>query len=126
MALDDFGTGYSSLSYLRRFPVDAVKIDRSFIEDVGKGPEESALPDAIIALCQAFRIESVAEGIERRSQLTHLQAVGCYAGQGFFFSRPLPPEALEREGLLPRRPGLAPPPPLSTVQPSGQPADATK
>jgi len=111
LALDDFGTGYSSLSYLRRFPVDAVKIDRSFIQDVGKGPEESALPDAIIALCQAFRIESVAEGIEQRNQLTHLQAVGCHAGQGFYFSRPLPPDTLE--GLLSRRPGLAAPQPSS-------------
>jgi diguanylate cyclase (GGDEF)-like protein/PAS domain S-box-containing protein len=99
LALDDFGTGYSSLSYLRRFPVDVVKIDRSFVEDVGEGPEESALPDAIIALCQAFRIETVAEGIELRRQLTHLQAVGCHAGQGFYFSRPVPAEALER--LLP-------------------------
>jgi diguanylate cyclase (GGDEF)-like protein len=103
LALDDFGTGYSSLSYLRRFPVDVVKIDRSFVEDVGKGPEESALPDAIIALCQAFRIQTVAEGIELRRQLTHLQAVGCHAGQGFYFSRPLPAEALQR--LLPKRSG---------------------
>jgi diguanylate cyclase (GGDEF)-like protein/PAS domain S-box-containing protein len=124
LALDDFGTGYSSLSYLRRFPVDVVKIDRSFIEDVGKGPEESALPDAIIALCRAFRIESVAEGIELRRQLTHLQAVGCHAGQGFFLSRPLPPETLER--LLPKRPGLPAEQPSSMVQPSGQAADATK
>jgi diguanylate cyclase (GGDEF)-like protein len=99
LALDDFGTGYSSLSYLRRFPVDVVKIDRSFIEDVGEGPEESALPDAIIALCQAFRLETVAEGIELRRQLDHLQAVGCHAGQGFYFSQPLSPEKLER--LLP-------------------------
>jgi diguanylate cyclase (GGDEF)-like protein/PAS domain S-box-containing protein len=109
LALDDFGTGYSSLSYLRRFPVDVVKIDRSFVEEVGEGPEESALPDAIIALCQAFRIETVAEGIELRRQLAHLQAVGCNAGQGFFFSRPLPAEALEC--LLPKRsdaPGVQP------------------
>jgi diguanylate cyclase (GGDEF)-like protein/PAS domain S-box-containing protein len=101
LALDDFGTGYSSLSYLRRFPVDVVKIDRSFVEDVGEGPEESALPDAIIALCHAFRIDTVAEGIELRRQLDHLQAVGCHAGQGFYFSRPLDAEAFER--LLPKR-----------------------
>jgi diguanylate cyclase (GGDEF)-like protein/PAS domain S-box-containing protein len=101
LALDDFGTGYSSLSYLRRFPVDVVKIDRVFVEDVGEGPEESALPDAIIALCQAFRIETVAEGIELRRQLEHLQAVGCHAGQGFYFSRPLDADAFER--LLPKR-----------------------
>jgi diguanylate cyclase (GGDEF)-like protein/PAS domain S-box-containing protein len=101
LALDDFGTGYSSLSYLRRFPVDVVKIDRSFVEDVGEGPEESALPDAIIALCQAFRIDTVAEGIELRRQLDHLQAVGCHFGQGFYFSRPLDAEAFER--LLPKR-----------------------
>jgi diguanylate cyclase (GGDEF)-like protein/PAS domain S-box-containing protein len=101
LALDDFGTGYSSLSYLRRFPVDVVKIDRVFVEDVGEGPEESALPDAIIALCQAFRIETVAEGIELRRQLDHLQAVGCHAGQGFYFSRPLDAEAFER--LLSKR-----------------------
>ena len=101
LALDDFGTGYSSLSYLRRFPVDVVKIDRVFVEDVGGGSEESALPDAIIALCQAFRIETVAEGIELRRQLDHLQAVGCHAGQGFYFSRPLDAEAFER--LLSKR-----------------------
>jgi diguanylate cyclase (GGDEF)-like protein/PAS domain S-box-containing protein len=124
LALDDFGTGYSSLSYLRRFPVDVVKIDRSFIEDVGKGPEESALPDAIIALCRSFRIESVAEGIELRRQLTHLQAVGCHGGQGFFFSRPLPPETLER--LLPKRTGLPAQQPSSMVQPSGHAADANR
>jgi diguanylate cyclase (GGDEF)-like protein/PAS domain S-box-containing protein len=124
LAFDDFGTGYSSLSYLRRFPVDVVKIDRSFIEEVGKGAEESALPDAIIALCQALRIECVAEGIELRRQLTHLQAVGCHAGQGFYFSRPLPPESLER--LLPKRSGLpaTQPPPL--LQPSRRPADETR
>jgi diguanylate cyclase (GGDEF)-like protein/PAS domain S-box-containing protein len=121
LALDDFGTGYSSLSYLRRFPVDVVKIDRSFIEDVGKGPEESALPDAIIALCQAFRIQTVAEGIELRRQLTHLQAVGCHAGQGFYFSRPLPIEALER--LLPKRSGVTGVPPSSLVQQTRQRAD---
>jgi diguanylate cyclase (GGDEF)-like protein/PAS domain S-box-containing protein len=124
LALDDFGTGYSSLSYLRRFPVDVVKIDRSFIEDVGKGPEESALPDAIIALCQAFRIETVAEGIELRRQLTHLQAIGCHAGQGFYFSRPLPPETLER--LLPKRSGLPAEHPSSMIQPSAPAADANK
>jgi diguanylate cyclase (GGDEF)-like protein/PAS domain S-box-containing protein len=121
LALDDFGTGYSSLSYLRRFPVDVVKIDRSFIEDVGKGPEESALPDAIIALCQAFRIQTVAEGIELRRQLTHLQAVGCHAGQGFYFSRPLPAEALE--GLLPQRSGAPAGQPSSLVQQSRRRAD---
>jgi diguanylate cyclase (GGDEF)-like protein/PAS domain S-box-containing protein len=123
LALDDFGTGYSSLSYLRRFPVDVVKIDRSFVEDVGKGPEESALPDAIIALCQAFRIDSVAEGIELHRQLTHLQAVGCHAGQGFYFSRPLPQAAVER--LLPKRSGLPAAQLPSRVQPSRQVADET-
>jgi diguanylate cyclase (GGDEF)-like protein len=121
VALDDFGTGYSSLSYLRRFPVDVVKIDRSFVEDVGKGPEESALPDAIIALCQAFRIQTVAEGIELRRQLTHLQAVGCHAGQGFYFSRPLPAEALER--LLSKRSGAPGVQPSSLVQQTRQRAD---
>jgi diguanylate cyclase (GGDEF)-like protein/PAS domain S-box-containing protein len=121
VALDDFGTGYSSLSYLRRFPVDVVKIDRSFVEDVGIGPEESALPDAIIALCQAFRIQTVAEGIELRRQLTHLQAVGCHAGQGFYFSRPLPAEALER--LLPTRSGAPGVQPSSLVQQTRQRAD---
>jgi len=121
LALDDFGTGYSSLSYLRRFPVDVVKIDRSFVEDVGKGPEESALPDAIIALCQAFRIQTVAEGIELRRQLTHLQAVGCHAGQGFYFSRPLPAQAVEL--LLPERLGAPGVQPSSLVQQTRRRAD---
>jgi EAL domain-containing protein (putative c-di-GMP-specific phosphodiesterase class I) len=104
--------------------VDVVKIDRSFIEDVGKGPEQSALPDAIIALCQSFHIESVAEGIELPRQLTHLQAIGCHGGQGFLFSRPLPPDSAER--LLPKRTGLPAEQPSSMVQPSGHAADATR
>lgn len=96
LSLDDFGTGYSSLSYLRSFPLDTLKIDRSFIADVTRGPEESALTKAIIRIGQTLRLEVVAEGIEHPDQVAELKRLGCRIGQGFLFSKPLPPEAIEK------------------------------
>jgi diguanylate cyclase (GGDEF)-like protein len=94
LAIDDFGTGYSSLSYLDRFSVDALKIDRTFIDGFGAGREGPVLVRAIIELGQALGLEVVAEGIEREDQLGPLRALGCQFGQGYLFSRPMDPEAL--------------------------------
>jgi diguanylate cyclase (GGDEF)-like protein/PAS domain S-box-containing protein len=104
LAIDDFGTGSSSLAYLRRFPVDLLKIDKSFIDEVtGRDSQGSALVRAIVGLAQTFELQTVAEGIERVEQLDELRAVGCEAGQGFLFARPLTSEAMEalfREGVV--------------------------
>ncbi len=91
LAIDDFGTGYSSLSYLHRFPVDVLKIDRSFVEGVADGPGANALASAVIALGRSLGLRIVAEGIETEAQLAALSSLGCRYGQGFLFSRPLPP-----------------------------------
>ena len=91
LAIDDFGTGYSSLSYLHRFPVDVLKIDKSFVEGVDGGPGASALASAVIALGNSLGLRVVAEGIENEEQHAALTKLGCKFGQGFLFSRPLPP-----------------------------------
>jgi diguanylate cyclase (GGDEF)-like protein len=94
LAIDDFGTGYSSLSYLDRFSVDALKIDRTFVDGFGADREGPVLVRAIIELGQALGLEVVAEGIERADQLDPLRALGCRLGQGYLFSRPLEADAL--------------------------------
>jgi diguanylate cyclase (GGDEF)-like protein/PAS domain S-box-containing protein len=91
LAIDDFGTGYSSLSYLHRFPVDVLKIDKSFVDGVGGGPGVNALACAVIALGNSLNLRTVAEGIENEQQYAALLALGCKFGQGFLISRPLPP-----------------------------------
>ncbi len=93
VALDDFGTGHSSLAYLRDFPVDVIKIDKSFVDDVDVDPKASALVLTIIELAHALGATTVAEGIERPSQRESLRLLGCDKGQGFLLGRPLPPEA---------------------------------
>ncbi len=90
IALDDFGTGYSSLSYLRSFPFDKVKIDRSFVEDLGKGGNAHAVIRAITTLAEALGMETLAEGVEMQEQLDVLRAEGCGHIQGFLFSKPVP------------------------------------
>jgi EAL domain-containing protein (putative c-di-GMP-specific phosphodiesterase class I) len=105
VAIDDFGTGYSSLSYLRRFPVDVLKIDRAFVRNVDGSTEDSALAQAILKLAQTFKLEAVAEGIERAGQLDALVEMGCRFGQGFYFARPQPIEDIEQ--LLHRHSGIA-------------------
>jgi len=94
LVLDDFGTGYSSLSYLRRLPLDTIKIDRSFV--AGLDDDNSNLPivEAVIALAHALGMEVVAEGIETVAQLTRLRGLACDRGQGYYYARPQPPEAL--------------------------------
>ena len=95
VALDDFGSGYSSLSHLRRFPIDIVKIDKSFVDDVASGGVESAIARSIIDLGRAMRIDTVAEGIELDEQAEMLRSLGCEFGQGFYFAKPLEPAAWE-------------------------------
>jgi EAL domain-containing protein (putative c-di-GMP-specific phosphodiesterase class I) len=91
LAIDDFGTGYSSLGYLHRFPVDILKIDKSFVDGVGGGPGANALASAVIAMGNALSLRTVAEGIETEAQYAALLALDCKFGQGFLISRPLPP-----------------------------------
>src|SRR5579884_2654843 len=98
LALDDFGTGYSSLSYLREFPIDAIKIDKSFVEGIAHGSEEAAVARAVIELGRTLNIDTVAEGVEGEQQLDELRNLRCDYGQGYHFSRPLP--AAELEPLL--------------------------
>jgi diguanylate cyclase (GGDEF)-like protein/PAS domain S-box-containing protein len=94
LAIDDFGTGYSSLNYVRRFPVDILKVDKSFIDEVSEGGESSALTAAVIELAGILNLTPVAEGIERPDQLERLMELKCDLGQGYLFARPLEPLAL--------------------------------
>jgi EAL domain-containing protein (putative c-di-GMP-specific phosphodiesterase class I) len=89
LAIDDFGTGYSSLSYLKRFPVDAVKVDRSFVEGLGTDPHDSALVAAIVAMAVALDLEVTAEGVETQDQLANLKRLQCHRAQGFYLARPM-------------------------------------
>jgi EAL domain-containing protein (putative c-di-GMP-specific phosphodiesterase class I) len=95
LALDDFGTGYSSLSYLRQFPIDIIKIDKSFVDGIARGSEEAALARAIIELGRTLSLDTVAEGVEEPHQLEQLRALHCNFGQGFHFARPLAADALD-------------------------------
>ncbi|MEU8240723.1 bifunctional diguanylate cyclase/phosphodiesterase [Actinoplanes missouriensis] len=95
LAIDDFGTGYSSLAYLRRFPVDIIKIDKSFVDDVGDEPAAAALTHGIIQLGQALQLSTIAEGIEDAGQLSELAGGNCELGQGYYFAEPLTTEAMQ-------------------------------
>jgi EAL domain-containing protein (putative c-di-GMP-specific phosphodiesterase class I) len=88
LAIDDFGTGYSSLSYLKRFPVDILKIDRSFVDGITTRAGDATLAEAVVQLGRALRLQTVAEGIETNEQWSTLQDLGCEFGQGFLFARP--------------------------------------
>ena len=108
LALDDFGTGYSSLSYLGRFPVDVLKIDRSFVAGMNGSPTdglgtEAALLEAIVGLGQMLHLSVVAEGIERPDQLARLDALGCGLGQGFLFAKPMPDAEFNGKGVAAAR-----------------------
>jgi len=96
IAIDDFGTGHSSLNRIKHFPVDILKIDRSFIRDVSKNEKDNALVEAILKMAHSLGIKVVAEGIEIEDQLEFLHAQGCDFGQGYYFCEPLPPELLEQ------------------------------
>jgi diguanylate cyclase (GGDEF)-like protein/PAS domain S-box-containing protein len=94
VAIDDFGTGYSSLGYLRRFPVDILKVDKSFIDGVAEGPHESALARAVIKLAATLHLDAVAEGVSTRKQLATLRRLRCRYAQGYYFARPQPASAI--------------------------------
>jgi diguanylate cyclase (GGDEF)-like protein len=103
LAIDDFGTGYSSLSYLERFPVDMLKIAKTFVDQLGNGEPRSPLVEAVIGLGEALGLRTVAEGIETAEQLDRLRGLRCEQGQGFLFARPLDEQAMDlllREGNL--------------------------
>jgi diguanylate cyclase (GGDEF)-like protein len=94
LVLDDFGTGYSSLSYLRRFPLDGVKVDRSFTDGLGSSPQDVAIMKAIVEMCRVLGLAVIAEGIESETQLQQLRTLGCEQVQGYLVCRPLPADAI--------------------------------
>jgi diguanylate cyclase (GGDEF)-like protein/PAS domain S-box-containing protein len=101
IAIDDFGTGYSSLSYLRRFPIDILKIDQSFVNDLTVNADDAAIVGSIISLAHSLRLQVIAEGVETAEQLAFLHTHGCDQMQGYYFSRPIGPDAfglMLREG----------------------------
>ena len=95
LSIDDFGTGYSSLSYLHRFPIDMLKVDRSFVSTMEGGTENGEIVRTVIALAKTLRLNVIAEGIESIHQLHQLRILGCEYGQGYLFSRPVPPDEAE-------------------------------
>jgi diguanylate cyclase (GGDEF)-like protein len=101
IAIDDFGTGYSSLASLQRFPLDTIKIDRSFIHGIAAAPENAELADAVIAMGKSLSLTVVAQGVETSEQAEYLRAHACDELQGFYFNRPLPPEEFTRLLLTP-------------------------
>ncbi|HZA82696.1 MAG TPA: EAL domain-containing protein, partial [Actinomycetes bacterium] len=96
LAIDDFGTGYSSLSYLHRFPVDMLKIDRSFVERLSHASDNAELARTIVRLGQSLQLVTVAEGVEDSAQFLALRRMGCDVGQGYYFGRPMEGEHIER------------------------------
>jgi diguanylate cyclase (GGDEF)-like protein len=104
LAIDDFGTGYSSLSYLRRFPIDVLKIDQSFVRQIGSGIGETAIVTAVIGMARSLKLLVVAEGVETLEELEFLRTQQCDEGQGYYFSRPVPADQFElllKTGIVP-------------------------
>ena len=95
IAIDDFGTGYSSLAYLRQFPVDVLKIDRTFVSEMSGSPDAAALIHTLVELGRTLGLVTLAEGIEQQVQVEGLRSENCDHGQGFLFSRPVSPGAIE-------------------------------
>jgi EAL domain-containing protein (putative c-di-GMP-specific phosphodiesterase class I) len=108
IAIDDFGAGQSSLTYLHRFPIDGLKLDRSFVSAIDGSSDSTALLHTLVELGRTLGLSTVAEGIETCDQLDSLRAEGCAYGQGFIFARPQPPEDIE--ALLSRAPARLPQP----------------
>ena len=117
ISIDDFGTGYSSLSYLHRFPIDLLKVDRSFVSAMEDNSENGEIVRTVIALAKALNLKVVAEGIESVHQYHQLKVLGCEYGQGYLFSKPLPVRDIERllsdtsrwKNILPSAGTTAPP-----------------
>jgi EAL domain-containing protein (putative c-di-GMP-specific phosphodiesterase class I) len=121
IAIDDFGTGYSSLSYLHRFPIDILKIDRSFVERLGHEKDGTELARAIVTLGETLGLEVVAEGIEYEHQVRQLMDLGCVAGQGFYYSKPALLREIEYSHQAKLRKALARDlPPEATVSATGR------
>lgn len=115
VAIDDFGTGYSSLAYLQRFPIDKLKIDIAFVRDITTNPNDAAIALAIISMAHSLKLQVVAEGVETRAQLEYLRRSRCDEIQGYFYSKPLPPDELS---LLVQSGHSLPPPPGDASQPA--------
>jgi EAL domain-containing protein (putative c-di-GMP-specific phosphodiesterase class I) len=94
LSVDDFGTGYSSLLYLRSYPIDTLKIDRSFVGGMDGSDNDGAIVEGVIRLAHALGLEAVAEGVETPEQRARLEALGCELGQGYLWARPMPLDAL--------------------------------
>ena len=113
LAIDDFGTGHSSLGYLKQFPVDEVKVDRTFVQGIADSPVDLAIVRAVIDLANAMGIAAVVEGVETKAQVARLRMIGCQIGQGFYFSRPLSSRQFDKllTSHFPQPAAPAPPPP---------------
>jgi EAL domain-containing protein (putative c-di-GMP-specific phosphodiesterase class I) len=122
LSVDDFGSGYSSLAYLQQLPVEALKIDRTFVDRVGTDDGSAAIVEAVVSLARALKLKTVAEGIETRDQLRHVRATGVDVGQGYLFGRPQPADTYGDHPLravVPqkKKAGLPAPAPASTQPP---------
>ena len=123
LAIDDFGTGYSSLSYLREFPIDVLKIDKSFVDGIAVSEQRLALAEGIVQIARTLQLEVIAEGIESEVQRDLLIAMGCQFGQGYLLAMPMPAqqaETLVRTGsrLVPSLPRRVPEPRTEPTQPT--------
>ena len=102
VVFDDFGTGYASLSYLKKFPLDGLKIDRSFVLDLRADSDDAAIVSSTVGLSKKLGLSVIAEGIENRATADLLVSMGCEEGQGYFFGRPMPAQAFEDQFLTAR------------------------